>query len=405
MNATPSPLPAGPLDRTLPLIPAARASLALAWVTLVLFCLSSVRALAEPGVTDAEIILGQTAVLSGPSQALGTGVKLGLEIAFKEINEAGGIAGRRITLVSKDDGYEHAKAADNARALINDDKVFALIGTVGTPTAAQIVPLCTAAEVPLIGPFTGAGALRSPFNPLIVNIRASYAQEMQRIATLLVDGQSRRRIACFYQDDAYGQGGLKALQTALLHRAITPCAVGSYVRNTTDVDAAVATIVGSSPEAVVLVGTYAACAQFIKKSRAHGLTETKFCNVSFVGTRALVAALGPAAEGVIISQVVPNPIYSQTPLSGAYRKALAKYAPTADPDWISFEGYLDGRVFAAAARRAAAPLTRKSLLAAFQATPQIEIEGLSMQFSPTNNQGSSEVFLTQVTDGKIVSLK
>ena len=360
---------------------------------------------AETGVTDSEIIVGQTAALSGPSEALGQGVKLGLEIAFKEINDAGGVAGRKIVLVSRDDGYEPDKAGENARALIRDDKVFALIGTVGTPTAAQIVPVCTEAGVPLIGPFTGAASLRTPFNPLIVNIRASYAQEMERIVSLLVDGQSRRRIACFYQDDAYGQAGLKALQSALVRRAMKPCATGSYIRNTTDVSTAVGAITASAPEAVVLVGTYSACAEFIRQSRMHGLASAKFCNVSFVGTKALVKALGSMAEGVVISQVVPNPLYSQTPLSGAYRRALSKYASSAEPDWISFEGYLDGRVLAAGLSRASAPLTRKALLDALQASPPIEVEGLAMHFTPTNNQGSSDVFMTQVSDGKIVSLK
>ena len=360
--------------------------------------------LAAASVSAADIVIGQTAALTGPTQALGNGMKTGLEVAFQEINAAGGIGGRAVQLISRDDGYEPKRAAENAHTLLEQDKAFLLIGCVGTPTAVEIMPVTNAAGVHFFGAFTGAGALRTPYNPLIVNLRASYGQEIERIVTLLVDGRGLKRVACFYQDDAYGQAGLKGLQAALKKRSLEPVALGQYTRNTTEVTGALKAISPSKPDAILMVGTYGACAEFIKQARAVGLKETIYCNISFVGTKALVKALGEEAEGVIISQVVPHPVGSSVPVVESYRAALKKYAPDATPDWISLEGYLTGRVFAALVERAGPELTRASFAAALQNPAPLELNGLTATFGPNDNQGFDRVYLTQVKGGKIVSL-
>jgi len=360
---------------------------------------------AVPGVTATEILVGQTAALSGPSQALGKGMQTGLQVAFDEVNAAGGVQGRQIRLLSRDDGYEPARAAENTKALVEQEGVFAIVGTVGTPTTAQVVPICDAAGVPLVGPFTGAASFRVPYNPRIVNLRASYGQEIERIVALLVDGRDLKKIACFFQNDLYGQAGLKALQAALKKRDLEPVALGSYERNTTNVTAAAVAIAKSAPEAVVMVGAYSACAEYIKQSHKLGLLDTLYCNISFVGTKALVRALGPEAEGIFISQVVPSALAAQLPVVDAYHSALKKYAPESEPDWISLEGYLVGKLFASIAKASGAEPTRESFLAAVRASPSIDLGGFPVSYSVTSNQGSNQVFLTQVKGGAIVSVK
>lgn len=367
--------------------------------------LTGALALAFTPTAPAEIVVGQTAALSGPTQALGTGMKTGLDVAFAEINTAGGIHGQPIRLISHDDGYEPKRAGENARALLEQDKVFLLIGCVGTPTAVEIMPVTNAAGAHFFGAFTGAGSLRSPYNPLIVNMRASYAQEIERLVMLLVDGRDLKKIACFYQDDAYGQSGLKALQVALKKRNLEPAALGLYTRNTTDIVGALKSIVPASPEAIVMIGTYGACSTFIKQARGMGLADIVFCNISFVGTKALVAALGDDANGVIISQVVPHPVGSTAPVVEAYRQALKKYAPDATPDWISLEGYLAGHLFAQLAQRAGPELTRASFATALQNPASLDLNGLSATFGPNRNQAFDRVYLTQVRNGKIVSVE
>src|SRR6201982_3754264 len=134
---------------------------------------------AEDGVTSNEILFGQAAVLEGPASALGQGMRTGIQAAFDESNAKGGVHGRKLKLISRDDGYEPDRSIAQTKKLIEDDKVFALIGPVGTPTAAAAQPIATAAKVPFIGAFTGAGFLGTPKLDNVVNIRASYDAETE----------------------------------------------------------------------------------------------------------------------------------------------------------------------------------------------------------------------------------
>ena len=366
--------------------------------------LAPLGAFAAPGVTPTEIKLGQTAVFDGPASALGLGMRTGLQAAFAEINDQGGIAGRKINLVTKDDGYEPTQAIANARALIQDEKAFLLIGGVGTPTASAIIPVCQESQVPFVAAFTGAGALRSPVNPLVINLRASYGQEMERLAALLVDERKISKIACFHQNDGYGLAGLKGIETALAKRNLTLAATGTYERNTTAVKTALLDIRKAAPDAIVMVGTYKACAEFIKLARKLGLKDTLYCNISFVGTRALQTELGADGEGVIISQVVPDPTDTHLAATQPYRNALAKYAPGAQPDWISLEGYLAGRLFIDAAKAAGADLTREKFLAAVATLQNHDLGGLTVNYGPGDTHGSDSVYLTQIKGDAIISL-
>lgn len=141
--------------------------------------LCATAAQAETGVSDAEITFGQSAALSGPAEALGAGMRLGILAAFEEANAAGGVHGRKLSLTSLDDGYEPDRAIANTNALIDGNRVFALIGAVGTPTSKAAQPISTSKNVPYLGPFTGAGFLRDPSFGNVINFRASYAQETE----------------------------------------------------------------------------------------------------------------------------------------------------------------------------------------------------------------------------------
>lgn len=357
---------------------------------------------AAPGVTDNEILLGQTAVLDGPTSALGLGMRAGLLAGFGEANEAGGVSGRKIRLISKDDGYEPDRAIANARDLIDQDKVFVLIGSVGTPTAKVILPVCEERSVPFVAPFTGAGLLRTPFRKLVVNLRASYPQEMERLAQLLVDDKKLTRIACFFQNDDYGQAGLKGIEAALKRRNLELSATGTYERNTVAVKGALLDIRKADPQAVVMVGTYKPCAEFIKLAHKLGMKDTLFCNISFVGTRALVAELAGEGEGTLITQVVPAPTSDSSPAVKAYVQAMKKHQPAAALDWISLEGYLGARLFCLVASKAGRDLTRESFMNALEQTGTFDLGGLKATFGPEDHQGLDEVFLTIIKGGEAV---
>ena len=244
---------------------------------------------------------------------MGVGVREGILAAFAEANKAGGVHGRRLELVSYDDGYEPTNAIVNTRRLIEDDHVFALIGEVGTPTSRAVQPIATAARVPFIGPFTGAGFLRDPQLHNVINIRASYEQETEAWIRYLVDDLGLGRVAILYQDDSFGRVGLAGVVKALDRRGMALIAEGTYMRNTTAVKTAFLDIRRSQPDAVVMVGAYKPCAKFIKLARQFNL-DARFVNISFVGSDALAKELGADGEGAIVSQVVPLPDQREIPI-------------------------------------------------------------------------------------------
>src|SRR5947208_2720717 len=282
-------------------------SLAFAAASIASFILTSAGAAsAENGVTADTIVFGQAAVLTGPAAALGQGMKTGMNAAFDEINKKGGVHGRKLKLISADDGYEPEKSIVATKKLIEEDKVFALIGPVGTPTSAAAQPIATAAKVPFIGAFTGAGFLRDPKLENVINVRASYGAETEAWIKHLTEDLKVKKIAIFYQDDAFGRAGLDGVKAAMQKRGMELAAEATFERNTVAVKSAVLSLKRAEPEAVVMVGTYKPCAEFIKLSRKVGFAPA-FVNISFVGAIALAKELGPDGSGVIVSQVVPFP--------------------------------------------------------------------------------------------------
>ncbi|MBN1516326.1 ABC transporter substrate-binding protein [Candidatus Sumerlaeota bacterium] len=365
-------------------------------------CTSSSQA---QGVSDTEILVGQSCALDGPASALGTGMKAGLEASFAEVNKHGGVHGRMIKLISYDDGYEPDKAIENTKRLVEEDNIFALIGEVGTPTSKAVVPIAEKAGCPFFGPFTGAEFLRNPFNKYVVNLRGSYYQEMEALAACLVDRKELKKIACFYQNDGYGQAGLSGIELALEKRSMKLCATSTYERNTLAVKSGLLEIRKAQPDAVVMVGAYAPCAEFIKQAKKVGMKDVIFCNISFVGTEALKDALGEAGEGCIISQVVPFPWDDSIPLVKEYQAALAASPSEAKPGFVSLEGYMVGKFFADVAEAAGQELNREGFLNAVSSKGNYDLGGVTLKFGPSDHQGMDEIYLTQITGGEIKQLE
>jgi branched-chain amino acid transport system substrate-binding protein len=285
---------------------------------------------AENGVFADKIVFGQAAVLEGPAASLGLGMREGLNAAFGEVNRAGGVKGRKLELVARDDGYEPKKSIEVTRQLLEQDKVFALVGPVGTPTSAATQPIASEAGVPFIGAFTGAEFLRAPHKPAVVNVRASYFQETETMVERLTKDLGVKRIAIFYQDDAFGRAGLTGVQRALERRRMELVAEGTYERNTVAVKRALLDIRRGKPDAVIMVGAYKPCATFIRLAREHGLDAT-FVNISFVGSDALARELGSDGAGVVVTQVVPFPGDPAIPVVARYQAALKRAIPPRSP--------------------------------------------------------------------------
>lgn len=356
----------------------------------------------EQGVSANEVIIGMSNALTGPASALGTGVKNGALVYFNKVNSGGGINGRKIKIISYDDGYEPKQTVETTNKLITQDKVFALFGYVGTPTSTAIVPVINKEKVPYFAPFTGAEFLRKPVNRYIFNVRGSYFDEAEMQVEYLTKKLGKKRIGVFIQNDAYGLAVKGGVIKALKARSLALAGEGTYERNTTNVEAGLAALKTADPDAVVMVGTYKAMAAFIKKAKAQGFTPV-FLNVSFVGTAALVKELGGSGDGVIISQVMPSPTDASLPLVRQYQADM-RAAGHSDLDYTDLEGYVDAVVFTEVLKKAGKNLTRGSFIAAAESL-NVTDGGLTFAFSPSNHQAMSQIYLTKISGNKIVMVR
>lgn len=373
-------------------------------LAVLLWLLAGSVAAQSPGVTSDRILFGQSAALGGPAAVLGTEMRTGIVAAFEEVNRAGGIGGRRLELRSYDDRYEPELAVSNTLRLIDSDRVFALIGAVGTPTSAAAEPIARAAGVPFIAPFTGAEFLRDPALNDVVNVRATYFEETETIVARLIGDLGINRIGVLYQDDSYGRSGLAGVRRALDKRGIALVGAGAYTRNTTAIKTALLSLKRQNPEAIIICGAYLPSAVFTQWAHKLGV-EALMMNISFVGSDALAAALGTVGNGVYITQVVPFPEGDAIPLLPQYRQALVASDGTARPSFGSLEGYIAGRLTANVLSRAGNPPTRESFLTALTEKGTYDIGGFRLKYGIGDNRGSDQVFLTVIRDGNIVPVE
>lgn len=360
--------------------------------------------LALGGLTEGEIVIGSCSALEGPAKALGTQTVLGAGLYLNHINDQGGVYGRKVRLVAYDDGYEPAKAIDCFNRL-KQEKVFAGGFFVGTPTAAKHVVMAENSRLPAVGFFTGAGLLHEPFKRYVISVRASYADETRAQVDNLWQVLGVRRIGVIYQNDAFGAAVLDGVRAALSRYGAAPVALGSYRRNTLKVDGAVDHVRAANPEAVIIVGTYAPTAEVVKRGKAAGWNPY-YVTTSFVGTEAFIKAAGAAAEGTVITQVVPPYTLADLPAVALYLDLLKRYAPGASPSFVSLEGFLDAMVLVEGLRRAGPALTREKLIAAIESIRDFDIglgPQLRLNYGPQDHQGADMVYCTVVRQGQALA--
>jgi len=357
-------------------------------------------------IAQGDLLFGMASPLTGPSKELGRAMKTGVEVAFANANDAGGVHGRKLQLIALDDGYEPTRTVGVMKDLAEQRKVFGFIGNVGTPTAAVAVPYAVEHKMLFFGPFTGAPLLRKdPPDRYVFNYRASYAEETAAIVKHLVDVKRIKPpdIAVFAQQDSFGDAGFEGVARAMRRygRDSSKILRLGYQRNTADVsDAMNELLKHSNVRAVVCVATYKAAAKLIEKMRDKA-SDIVFTNVSFVGSTALaeeLAALGPRfAQGAVVTQVVPLPQSSATAVL-KYQEALRKYAPGERPDFVSLEGYLAGTLLVEGLKRATALETEK-VIDALEAIRGLDLgTGSSLSFGMSEHQASHKVWGTMLDE-------
>jgi len=373
-----------------------------------LSCQPAEAAPSEP--PPAELRFGMSTALSGVTCDLGVNGRDGVLAGFERINRAGGIHGHPLRLTVLDDGYEPHRTAPNMRRLTGDRYMLGIIGNMGTPTSIASIPICLESRTLLFAPFTGAGVARkTPPDRYVINYRPSYAEETGALIDALIDGAGLlpREIAFFTQRDGFGDAGYAGALAALFRHGLeqeSSVAHVRYERNTLAVDGALAELLmaETTPRAVVMLGAYGPCAAFIQSAREQGL-DSLFLSISVVGSISLARSLGPEANGVIVSQVVPHPIRSQLPVVGEFRSDLEALDASLEPTFGSLEGYLAARVLALALERAEPPYTRESVVDALESLGTFDL-GLDgpLHLDRTSHQASHQIWPTVLEHGEFV---
>jgi branched-chain amino acid transport system substrate-binding protein len=368
-----------------------------------MFGSSPARCQSTPGVTEKEIVIGSCSALEGPSHFLGTETVTGAKAYFAIINDAGGVDGRKLKLVSYDDSYDPAKTQACFDRLM-EQNVFALGFFVGTPTAVKYLPMAESNKIPLVGLFTGAQTLYSPLRHWVVNVRASYFDETREQIDGLWGTLGYKKIGVIYPEDAFGAAVLEGVKAALKAHGAEPIAVGSYQRQTAQVGGAIDTVKAANPEAVVVVGPSNTVAPILKQSHAKGW-KPLFLTVSFVGTDELILEAGADAEGVVITQVVPPYYLTELKTVALYRRTLAKYFPSAQPNFVSLEGFVDAMVLVEGFKRAGKDLTREGLIRGIESIHELDLglgPQLKLDYSAKDHKGFDHVLPTVVRGGRAV---
>jgi branched-chain amino acid transport system substrate-binding protein len=364
----------------------------LAWLAPAI-TISALPAGAEVGVGPRSILIGQSAAFSGPAAELGREFRAGAHEVFDQVNAQGGIHGRQIVMVYRDDRYEPALARRNTERFLQRDQVFALFGYVGTPTVQAALPLIEKARVPLVAPLTGAQLLRQPANPLIFNLRASYHQEIEAIVRYMLR-YGRRSIAVVYQNDAFGRDGLVGARKALASRGLRPVLETTVERNSADTREAARRAALARPDAVLMISSYGTLASFIPNLRDQG-SKAQVMSVSFVGSNALARALPPQhRHGVGISQVVPFPWNPRVPVVRDYQNTIRRNRSGASLGFSSLEGYIAASLLVRALQTAGPDLTRGGLMRTMETMGPVDLGGYRVEFSPSRRQASDFVELT-----------
>lgn len=360
------------------------------------------------GVFPQRVVFGSSLALKGHAGYLGNQTLRGAMAYIKHVNNQGGVHGRRIEVVAYDDSYDPPRCLSNTQKLIVEDRVFALFDYVGTPTTVKVLPMVEDAKVPLLGMFTGANALRVPFNRYLINVRPSYYQETGEAVRHMVDDLGLDRIAVFYQYDAYGFDGLTGTELALKQYGLAPVARGSYIRGTLDVDDGLERIVRSDAQAVFLVGTAKPCARFMEEARKKDFNPVYYM-VSFVGADEFMKQLG-RRDGfrVLMSQVVPpfdssGSIHSE---GSEYVRLLRMYYPNDRPNMVGLEGFFNAKVLVEGLRRAGRDLTREKFIDSIESMDDHQIApGINVSFGNFDHQGMDRVYFTRLERGGFVQIR
>jgi branched-chain amino acid transport system substrate-binding protein len=349
------------------------------------------------------IKIGMVNDQTGANKGSGRGMKVGVHAYFKAVNEKGGINGRKLDLVTLDDQMVTDKTVDGLLKLVEEQKVFAVVGSVGTSNCVASLPIVKEYKLPYINPRTGATELRTPVIREVIHIRASYQQEVDKIVDQLVK-EGAKRFAVFYQNDGLGTDILASTENAVKRHGLSVVSKGSFERRTVAVNAGLASILAGKPDAIIVGAVYAPGAEFIKLARQEGV-KAHLAACSFAGGSNLVKAVGPAAEGLIMTQVVPELGDLTLPITKECKEAIEKNPEEVGFNTVSMEGCMAAKSMVMALEKAGNPPTQAGFINAYESMKDADMGGIKLSFTPGDHQGQDNVYLQIVQGSKLVPKK
>ncbi len=368
-------------------------------IFLVVIFLSYIK-LKEQVFNDKTLILGSSLPKTGIMKTWGKSVYTGATAYFKYVNETKILSDdRKIKLISLDDKYEPELTHDNMDKLIQNKKLFALFGFVGTPTVKNIVPIIERTDIPFIAPFTGASFLRNTNKDNFINFRSSYAEEIDNTVGYLNEVKGIKKFALFYQNDHYGEDGYISLMNSLKKRGLKLHGEGMYKRNTLSIRHAFSEIKDNEPEAIIMVGAYKANALLIKKAKEdESLKDVIFCNISFGDANQMIKELDFDTKNLIFSQVVPSYNNYSIDVIREYRFLMTKFFPNEPLGFISLESFLAAKAIVKALSNINGTITRTKFLDELRKIPEDTLKGITLNYK--NSQLLNKVYLFEYKNSK-----
>jgi branched-chain amino acid transport system substrate-binding protein len=350
-------------------------------------------ALAENGVSASEILIGQSASLTGTAAESGQQTRDGALAYFEMVNRKGGVNGRKIELITLDDGGQTKRGEENTGKLIAEDKVFLLFGYTGRNTSEAALPIITKANIPFFGAATGGETVHGVFNKNVFNVRASYKLETQALVNYLVT-TGQKKIGMIYHKDDLTKSNLKMTEDATAQFGFALVGSASVDRNSADVKEAFGVMSKLNPDAVICNAAVKPLSEFVRQMRTSG-ARSQFLSVSFVGS-AIVKELKSEAAGVIMAQVVPLPTKKGIPVVAEYQAAMAAVGAKPDYSFSGLEGFISAKVLVEGLKRSGKAPTHAGFIKAMEGIRELDLGDYFVSYSPTNHNGSRYVDITVI---------
>ncbi len=347
---------------------------------------------AEVGVTNDTILIGRTTGVTGPIAGTIKENTEAIDAYLDWINRHGGVNGRRVMMKTLDDSFDPKKAGDNARRLIRDDQVFALLMPRGTPHTEAVLKVAEPEGVPVVAPSTGAEIFHNPVRPLVFNVRAKYQDEViaaiRHFAALAIT-----RIAIVAPTDSFGKDALEGFDRGMAKEGLKPVLVSTFDRAKGDSVTAVPDMMKADPRAVIVIGTGPAVTTFTHEMKAKGSTA-QFVTLSNNSSAAFVKDLGSDGRGVLMTQVSPAADSARTLIGREFIRVAKSSGAT--PSYAAMEAYCAVKVLVEGLQRAGRDLTRRNFVAAMNGMRKYDLGDLVVDYSPARHTGSTFVEMTMI---------